>query len=268
MKKIVLMAFVMTAVLKMAASVEAHDGRRIEVVVIDNKLYGQGYLSGADPINDGGGIVRPYLNVIHAHFENALNPNTQSAEATLPSFDIFDSAAQQLDGADVYLDLLGATKWDQPTPQDTSLEGPERLQQDFQIPEVLPGLGPGDEPIFVGFEDEVVNTFDFGRFTLATDLNGPAVDLDLRYQIDDRPENILYVLEWQLSTTQSGIESSDSLYTILSPDGVGVFDRLHFQSLALEQNLGVQLAAAIPEPGSFGWLTLLATLKMIRRKRG
>lgn len=268
MKKIVLMAFVMTAVLKMAASVEAHDGRRIEVVVIDDKLYGQGYLSGADPINDGGGVVRPYLNAIHAHFDNALNPNTQSAEATLPSFDIFDSAAQQLDGADVYLDLLGATKWDQPTPQDTSLEGPERLQQDFQIPEVLPGLGPGDEPIFVGFEDEVVSTSDLGRLTLATDLNGPAIDLDLRYQIDDRPENILYVLEWQLSTTQSGIESSDSLYTILSPDGVGVFDRLHFQSLALERELGVTLTAAVPEPGSMTALALLgASLTMIRRKR-
>lgn len=267
MKNIVLMAFVMAAALKMAANVEAHDGRRIEVVVIDNKLYGQGYLSGTNPIDDGGGIVRPYLNAIHAHFENALNPNTQSAEATLPSFDIFNAAAEILDGADVYLDLLSATKWDQPTPQDTSLVGPARLGQDFQIPDTLPALGPGDQPIFVGFEDEVVSTFDPGRLTLATDLNGPAVDLDLRYQIDDRPENILYVLEWQLSTTQVGIESSDSLYTILSPDGTGVFERLHFQSLALERNFGVTLAAAVPEPGSVAGLAACALAFWMRRKR-
>lgn len=266
MKKIIFLAFAVAAVLKPTASVEAHEGRRFEVAVIDNKLYAQGYFSGDDPIDDGGGVVRPYFNAIHAHFENALNPNTQSAEAMLPGFDIFGLAAQQLDGADVYLDLVGAAKWDRPTPQDTSLVGDARFEQDFGIPEELPELDPDDEPIFIGFEDDVVSTLSLGRLTLASNLNGPADDLDLQYQIDDRPENILYVLEWQLSTTRVGIESSDSLYTILSPDGDGPVERLHFQSLALERNLGVQITT-VPEPASVIVMLASCLISMARRKR-
>jgi len=266
MKKFVFAAFAVVTALKLVASVEAHDGRRFDILVIDDKLYAQGYLSGANPTDDGGDIVRPYFNAIHSHFENALNPNTQSAEATLPSFDIFAPAAEQLDGADVYLELLNVLKWEDPTPQDTSLVGEMRLRQDFDIPEVLPGLGEGDQPIFVGFEDEVLNSEDGGRLTLASDLNGPAVDLDLTYQIDDRPENVIHVLEWQLSTTKAGIESSDSVYTILSSDGVGVVERLHFRSLALERELGVTITA-VPEPGSLAALAVGAAVTMLRRKR-
>lgn len=266
MKKIVFLAFAIAAVLKLAATVEAHDGRRFSVVLIGDKLFAQGYLSGDAPVNDGGEIVRPYFNAIHGHFENALNPMTQSAETNLPGFDIFRSTAEQLEGADVYLDLLGATKWENPTPQDTSLVGEARLRQDFEIPEVLPGLGPGDQPVFIGFEDEVVNTTDLGRLTLATDLNGPAVDLDLTYQIDDRPENILHVLEWRLSTTKVGVEASDSVYTILSSDGDGPVERFHFQSLALERELGIQLNA-VPEPGSLACLAVGGVMLLIRRQR-
>jgi len=266
MKKFVFAAFAVAATLKLVVSVEAHNGRRFDILVIDDKLYAQGYLSGANPTDDGGDIVRPYFNAIHSHFENHLNPNTQSAEATLPSFDIFAPAAEQLDGADVYLEFLNVLKWEDPTPQDTSLVDEMRLRQDFDIPEVLPGLGTDDQPIFVGFEDEVLNSGVGGSLTLASDLNGPAVDLDLTYQIDDRPENVIHVLEWQLSTTKAGIESSDSVYTILSSDGVGVVERLHFQSLALERELGVTLTA-VPEPGSLAALAVGAAVTMLRRKR-
>ena len=264
MKKIVFLAFAVVAVLKLAAIADAHGGRRFSILVIDDKLYAQGYLS--EIPDDGAGIERPYFNAIHGHFENSLIPSNQSAEATLPSYDIFEDTAMTLNGADVFLELLSAVKWENPTPQDTSLEGMARLQQDFEIPEMLPGLGPNDEPIFIGYEDEVISTSDLGRLTLAMGLSGAAVDLDLSYQIDDRPENILYVLEWQLSTTKSGIEASDSLYTIFSPDGNGPVERLHFQSLALENKFGVTISA-VPEPGSFVALMLGTPLALIRRKR-
>ena len=266
MKKFTCLAFAVAAVLKLATITEAHDGRRFAIGVIDDKLYAQGYLSGSNPQNDGAGIIRPYFNAIHGHFANAENINTQSAEAVLPSFDIFGLAATQLDGADVSLELLGAAKWDDPTPQDTTLQGPARLQQDFNIPEVLPGLGPDDEPIVIRYEDEVISTNDPGRLTLITNLSGSAIDLDLSYQINDRPENILYVLEWQLSTTKSGIESSDSLYTIFSPDGTGPVERLHFQSLALESQLGVRISA-VPEPGSLVFLATGGVMVLVRRRR-
>jgi len=60
----------------------AHDGKRLDIVVIDYQLFAQGYLSGTDPVDDGGGIVRPWMNTIHSHFTNVGTNNI--ADSQLP----------------------------------------------------------------------------------------------------------------------------------------------------------------------------------------
>lgn len=95
---------------------------------------------------------------------------------------------------------------------------------------------------------------------------GPVTELDVNPIIDFDPSGSLLYLEWTLSTTNSAISDSDSIYTILSPPGVGPVERLHFQSLALERHLGVQ-AVAVPEPGSFAVLAIGASAAMIPCKR-
>ena len=40
------------------------------VVVVDNQIIAQGYLSGSNPTNDGAGLIRPYINTIHGHWTN------------------------------------------------------------------------------------------------------------------------------------------------------------------------------------------------------
>ena len=220
---------------------EAHDGRRFDVTVIDGQLYAQGYLSGVDPINDGGGIERPYFNAIHGHFSNT---NSAALAITgLPGFDIREENASELQGFDLALTLIGSGVWDSPPAQDGS-----GFAQDFGEPQ-LTDLA-ADETIFASFGSTTVDTDALGILTLATAISGDVLDIDLDYEINNQPVNSIHFLEWELSTSNPDIANSSSIYTILSPDGVGVVERLHFQSLALEEGLGVTLAVAVPEPSS------------------
>jgi len=252
-------ALILSASIALEAS--AHDGRRLDIQVINNQLFAQGFLS--NPVgpqdNDGGGLVRPYFNVIHDHFTNIGG----SGIATLPGFGI--SSATPLIGGDVTLELLGASKWTPPARIGT---GPD---QDFGTP-VLEALSDS-ELISIGFpgsSQPQVDSNTLGEFTLASNINGTTNydDIDLSYIINLEPEGSIYALEWQLSTTQPGIADSSSVYTLLSPDGVGFDQRLHFQTLALENFLGVTAATtAVPEPGSCALLGMMLMPVLLRRKR-
>lgn len=255
MKTRLILLLIAIAIFANGNTLEAHDGKRLDVVVIDNQLYAQGYLSGANPIDDDGGIIRPYLNTVHGHFTNV---GTTIATSTLPGFDIRFANAPQLQGHDVMLTLIGAGKWDDPVRQDGT-----GLAQDFGIP-VLTDLAVGEivsASLQVGGS---VSTDAPGTLTLASDIAGDMTDLDPNYEINFQPDNVIHFLEWELSTSNPDILSSESIYTILSPDGMGPSERLHFQSLALERHFGIQ---AVPEPGSLALIMFASAATMLVRRR-
>ena len=67
MKKFVAVSCILGA---LTTTVCAHDGRRLEIKVVDNQLVAQGYVSNG--VDDGGGLVRPYYNTIHGHWAFGL----------------------------------------------------------------------------------------------------------------------------------------------------------------------------------------------------
>lgn len=236
----------------------AHDGRRLDIQVINNQLYAQGFLSNPQPgSDDGGGLVRPYFNSIHDHFTNIGGTGI----ASLPGFDITNTTP--LLGSDVTLTLLGVSKWTPP-----ALIG-DGSTQDFGTP-VLQPLS-SSETISVGFPGSTqpsINSNTLGSFTLASNVDAAtaSADIDLNYLINLEPTSSIYALRWQLSTTQSGIADSGDVYTVLAPDGVGFAERLHFPTLALEEFLGTTINA-VPEPGSLALLSMLMLPVVLRRKR-
>jgi len=254
MNKTILLLLIGIVGLSACDALSAHDGKRLDIVVIDNQLYAQGYLSGVDPIDDGGGIVRPYFNVMHGHFTNV---GTTIGSTQLPGFDIRGNSSVALDGCDVGLNLIGAGKWDDPPRQDGT-----GLAQDFGTP-VLSQLSVG-EVLSASLRAESVSTDSPGSLSLASDISGDAVDIDPSYEINLQPDNVIYFFEWELTSSCSHIQDSESVYTILSPDGVGPVERLHFQSLALERHFGIQ---AVPEPGCVSLVALVfAPLVLVRRR--
>jgi len=106
------------------------------------------------------------------------------------------------------------------------------------------------ETIFVTYGSGPGATIDTGGMGTLVLLDsvpaGTAEDLDPVDEIASRPADVIHVLEFQLSTRAPFIEASDTIHTILAPDGVGPAQRLHVSSLLLEQFLGT----AVPEPGS------------------
>jgi len=225
----------------------AHDGRRFEVKVVNDQLVAQGYNSAGE--DDGGGVRRPYYNALHDHWENL--PTVEAATATLPGYDLFEPGP--LVGHDLVLTLTGARKWVAPPP--------------MPAPGTLPTLEPltDAEKIFVTLGDNTggttIDTASGGSLTLADAISTDgADDLDLGYDIALKPSNVIYVLELTLSTNAPGIAPSDTIYTLLSPDGADPTQRLHHASLFLESHLGTP----IPEPSAF-MITAIGGAMLLRR---
>lgn len=232
----------------LASLVQAHDGRRLDVVIIDGQLYAQGYLAGAAPVDDGGGLIRPYYNAIHGHLD--VQAAASLYLATLPGFDLSASAGAQLLGADLQLELLSVTKWESPVVGQTPM---------------LEALD-ASELISVGHSNQsTISSNNLGSFTLADSISGGISDIDLAYTLSGDPTDKLFALEWQLSTNQVGIADSESLYTILSPPGTGPVERLHFQSLGLESQLGITVA--VPESSSLMLLAMAGVVGLVRRRK-
>ncbi len=253
-KLVLVLPLIATAIFAACDTLAAHDGKRLDVLVINNQLYAQGYLSGSDPQDDGGGIVRPYFNAVHGHFSNV---GSSLAVAALPGFDIRSSNAVDLSGHDLAITLIGAGKWDEPPRQDGT-----GLAQDFGTP-ILSELDIG-EVLSISSRSDSISTDAPGTLTLASNIAGDLTDLDPDYEINLQPDNVIYFLEWELSTTHPDIRLSESVYTILSPDGTGPVQRLHFQSLALERHFGIQ---GVPEPSFLSLIALAATTTMFVRRR-
>lgn len=216
------------ATLGLCACAMAHDGRRFEIIQYpEGTLAAQGYISGTDPADDGGGIRRPYLNAIHGHWSN--NPSITAASATLPGFDIFNPG--QLAGHQLTAELVGASKWVGPDPSHGATNESD--------PPTLVALDPG-EIIYVTYNIVTVTTNAPGSLTLRQNVPvGPLLDVDLAYDIAQHPSGVLYALEFILSSGNPEIEDSSSVYVILSPDGANHMERLHHAALRLESFLGL-----------------------------
>jgi len=237
------------AVIAIVPEALAHDGRRFEIQIHNGKLYAQGYLSGENPMDDGGGIIRPYVNSMHSHWQNHMVPAIDFASNSLPGFDIFESTP--LDGHSLTLTLNAASKW----------VDPPLMPSPGMAPDLVP-LEPGDR-VTISRGNPRTNTDNPGSFTLLDEVAiGGAVDIDPLYEIDKRPVGEIFVFEWILSTSAPDVEVSEPIYVFMSPAGETPQERLHHASLHLEQWFGAQ----IPAPG--GALTLaLGMIAATRRRR-
>ncbi len=224
----------------------AHGGRRFEVQIINlagqDTLVAQGYNStGAD---DGGGVIRPYLNAIHNHWSNSPGAST-AASATLPGFDI-PNGITALQGYDLTWELTGAWKWTTPSMAGTVTET---------------ALDPADT-IFATRGGTTVSTNTPGELLLTSYDGTNGDDLDLVYDIDLEPNGVLYVLESILKTNAPGIANSSTIYTIFAPDPTSPNGGLHHTALNLES----QRNLTIPEPGALSLISL-GGLALLRRRR-
>lgn len=228
------------------AEAAPHEGRRYEILVLNDKLYAQGINNGQ---TDGLPTVRPYLNSIHDHW---VNVGDGTANASLPAYDLFDT--QGLVGHGLFLNLESGFKWSQPP-----LMPPPGTVPDFDTLEA-------DEVMSIFFNNNMVETDSLGKLFLSNSVDSHGFsDLDFQYTIGIEPTNEIYVLEWTLVSTNPDIEASDSIYTILAPDGSTPQERLHHASLYLEGYLGV--TNPVPEPSGALLLSLVVTGIAIRRRR-
>ncbi|MEN1681124.1 MAG: hypothetical protein AAGJ46_16175 [Planctomycetota bacterium] len=217
--------------------------------LVDGKLQTQGINTGPE---DGAPAVRPYLNAIHHHWSNVEAQGF--AFSLLPGFDVPPNAT--LTGHRLELELTGVSRWIDPP-----------LMPDSFTSVRLSPLAAGIELSIAGNGE--VDSERLGTLPLleSTPPEG-ASDLDLYYQINDLPSSEIYVLTLVMSAyppagAPSGIESSDPIHVILSPDGASPQSRLHHASLFLEAHL-----ASVPEPSSACVSSaMICVALLIRRKR-
>lgn len=228
----------------------AHEGRRFEVFVDSDKtLWAQGSIGGG--MDDGGGVVRPYLNTIHDHWANAPG-DKQEAIATLPAWDITDPHPSLL-GHSLTAELVDAFKWVAPP-----LMPPAGTIPDFQP------LDAGEVVEITNFIDTVdTNTFGTIELVNMIDIHGH-FDLPIEYKINKKPVNEIFVFEWVLSSGADDVMNSHSIFAILSPDGSTPAERLHHASLFTEQHFGI---VVVPEPSSFIVVAVMGGWLASRRRR-
>lgn len=251
------------------ASAYAHDGRRFDVQVVDNQLVALGYISGNNPADDGNGLVRSYYNALHGHWENI---GTIASRADLPGFDI--NGQSSLIGDELWLEMTAIKKWSNaPFADFAHSHGHGHGQHNMPkhdgrssgtaTPKFL--TIPTDESIDVRFNGV---SLDLGSPIRLDDNLAASAHYDLSFDyyagdplgVELAPADAIYLVEFELSTSDASIQSSDTIHVILSPSGMMV-PGSHGLSLATE----VALGTPVPEPALIGAVVFAPLL--LRRRR-
>lgn len=279
-----------------------HEGRRFQVEVADGpngpQLVARGVNTQAGNMMDPQGF-RPYNQAAHGHWEQIGG----FVETDLPGYDLGagtgvlqdHDVVWTLTGVSKWSNVSASLKAN-PDPDEIPLGltlsgmmlGMPAFVESGTVPNFQP-LEPG-EAIEIAYGGTSFSTADLGTsasisHTLVVDYDGGVTfdangfaqgpsngfDLDLVYAFVDPGGpgdpagylDTLYVLESVLSTDADGIADSETIYTIISPDGVGPVNRLHFAALYLEERLG----APIPEPTTALVLVLSGGVLLLRRRR-
>ena len=248
----------------------AHDGRRFQVEVVDGRLQAQGVNTITNTGPDGVTVIDPsgpraYTNALHGHFESL----STAYFSDLPGYDL-GTGTEALAGSDLFLTVTGVSRWTGVSENLVAgtpfvapgtvadfqpLEAGESIRVSFQNPVTSVSTTVDTANLSAGDTLEIVSDFDGDVAVdgngIATNINSNGYDRDLTYElVGDGPRaDTLYLLEATLSTNAVGIADSTPVFTILSPDGSGPVERLHFASLFAEAALGTPVTA-VPEPGS------------------
>ncbi len=213
----------------LASATHAHDGRRFEILVVDNQLAARGYHSGG--VDDGAGVQRPYYNALHDHWSWNPAPGVVAASADLPGFDLITPGP--LTGFDISAMLIDAYRW----------VGPPMSPPAGTVP-TFEALGVGQD-VFASFGGDVISTAAPGTLTLVENASAAGeLDIDIVYDIADEPAAQIFVLEFILATDAPGIADSDPVHVLFSPDGANPTEKLHHASLFTERFLGTRVCAA------------------------
>ena len=251
--------------LGIAGSALAHDGRRMDVQVVGDQLVTQGHITGNNPIDDGNGLVRDYFNAIHSHW--GTDPSNRFSSADLPGFDLDNES--ELIGDELWLELIGVKKWSDAPFGDFATGGHQGAGHanashgGTAHPNFLP-ITTG-ESVLMSFSSRVLAP---GVPIQLTDDVGSAGHFDLNYDylpsdpssFELAPSDAIYLVEFQLSTSDPAIDPSDTIRVILSPPGSEI-DGSHGLSLATETALGTP----IPEPATLS--VLFAFVPAVLRRR-
>ncbi len=162
-----------------------HAGRRFTVEVVNQKLQVQGINTGP---SDGAPAFRPYLNSLHDHFRNIEAAN--AAIANLPGYDI-PAFTLPLVGKRLELEWTSTRKWVNPP-----------LEPDAQTRPIFEPLDDSELiTIFGPFSD--TNSDQMGTLVLAESLpESGATDVDLVYQINSLPSQVLYLLTFTMAAVE------------------------------------------------------------------
>jgi hypothetical protein len=250
-----------------AAPALAHSGRNFAVQLVDDGSGGQqlrlqgfnttGPEMGVDPAG------RQYYGAVHDHFDFLSGGG---AEAEQPGF-LVSASLTELLGESLSLQIIGAQKWvvDRNV---ILMPGSPMLAAGIDADDiVLQGLTPGETIVINSVREtgQFADTASLNEVLLAATVTDGGLagvdDIEATYDIAVQSTDTIYVIESVLKTSAPGIGDSESFYTILSPDGLDMRDRLHFPSLLLEQTFGTP----VPEPTSMMGMAALAFL--VRRRR-
>lgn len=253
-----------------AAPAFAHAGRNFAVQVVDDGQAGQQLrLQGFNTLGPEAGVDpngRQFFGAVHDHF--AFLPGG-GAEAEQPGFLVNASEAGLL-GHSLTLQVIGAKKWvvDRNA---VLMEGSAMLAPGIGIDDINYDDLASGETIFINAvrnSGSFVDTANLGELVL-TGSGGVADgglagsdDIEVTYDIGVQAPDTIFVIESVLKTSAPGVADSASFFTILSPDGDDMRDRLHFPSLLVEQSLGTP----VPEPAGLAVLAVLLPLAARRRR--
>ncbi|MFK7790535.1 MAG: hypothetical protein AB8C95_13710 [Phycisphaeraceae bacterium] len=245
----------------------AHSGRNFAVQLANDGSGGQqlrlqgfnttGPEMGVDPSG------RQYYGAVHDHFDFLSNGG---AEAEQPGF-LVSASLSELQGHSLTLQVVGAQKW---VVDRNTILMPDNpmLASGIDARDIVLQALSANETIIINSVREPGDFADTASLddvllaALVTDGGLAGVDdIELTYDIGVQSTDTIYVIESVLKTSAPGIADSESFYTILSPDGSDMRERLHFPALLLETSLGTP----VPEPASIGILALLPVL--MRRRR-